>query len=91
MRPSTCAPTWRVSSRQSLSASCSPPPARLCGLYDSLHGASVCAVGLGVENVTGALHRAKGLQIAEFAQPIGPGEMSRRAPHCRFRIRWGAP
>ncbi len=43
--------------------------------YDSLHGASVCAVGLSVENVASALQRAKGLQIGEFSQPIGPGEM----------------
>jgi 4-hydroxyphenylpyruvate dioxygenase len=43
--------------------------------YDSMHGASVCALGLSVEDVTSALKRATGLQIGQFAQPIGPGEM----------------
>jgi 4-hydroxyphenylpyruvate dioxygenase len=43
--------------------------------YDNVHGASVCAVALNVENVASALQRAKGLQIGEFSQPIGPGEM----------------
>jgi 4-hydroxyphenylpyruvate dioxygenase len=32
-------------------------------------------VALNVENVASALQRAKGLQIGEFSQPIGPGEM----------------
>jgi 4-hydroxyphenylpyruvate dioxygenase len=43
--------------------------------YDSMHGASICALGLNVENVTGALQRATGLQIGEFTQSVGPGEM----------------
>jgi 4-hydroxyphenylpyruvate dioxygenase len=43
--------------------------------YDSLHGASVCALGLSVENVTSTLRRAEALQIGQFSQPIGPGEM----------------
>ncbi len=43
--------------------------------YDSMHGASVCALALSVENVTTALQRAQKLQIGEFSQPIGPGEM----------------
>ena len=43
--------------------------------YDSVHGASICALGLSVENVNSALKRAQGLQIGQFAQPIGPGEM----------------
>ena len=43
--------------------------------YDSMHGASICALGLSVENVNSALKRAKRLQIGQFSQPIGPGEM----------------
>ncbi len=43
--------------------------------YDSVHGASVCALGLSVENVKNALLRAQGLQITRFSQPIAPGEM----------------
>jgi 4-hydroxyphenylpyruvate dioxygenase len=43
--------------------------------YDSMHGASVCALGVSVENVANALRRAEGLQIEQFAQPLGPGEL----------------
>ena len=43
--------------------------------YDSMHGASVCALGLSIEQVPSALARAEALQIQRFAQPIGPGEM----------------
>lgn len=43
--------------------------------YDSVHGASVCAVGLRVNDVEAAMRRAQHLQIASYAQPIGPGEM----------------
>jgi 4-hydroxyphenylpyruvate dioxygenase len=43
--------------------------------YDSVHGASVCALGMSVENVTTTLQRAAALQIGQFSQPIGPGEM----------------
>jgi 4-hydroxyphenylpyruvate dioxygenase len=43
--------------------------------YDSVHGASVCALGLSIENVTNALRRAEGLQIGQFSQPLGPGEL----------------
>jgi 4-hydroxyphenylpyruvate dioxygenase len=50
-------------------------PESFARAYDSVHGASVCALGLSVENVTSALKRAKGLQIGQFSQPIGPGEM----------------
>ncbi len=42
--------------------------------YDSIHGASVCALGVSVEGVTSAVKRARGLQIGQFTQPIGPGE-----------------
>jgi 4-hydroxyphenylpyruvate dioxygenase len=44
--------------------------------YDSVHGASVCAIGLKVNSVEAAMRRAQHLQIASFAQPVGPGEMS---------------
>jgi 4-hydroxyphenylpyruvate dioxygenase len=50
-------------------------PESFARAYDSMHGASVCALGLSVENVTSVLERAKGLQIGQFSQPIGPGEM----------------
>jgi 4-hydroxyphenylpyruvate dioxygenase len=43
--------------------------------YDSVHGASVCALGLSIENVANALRRAEGLQIGQFSQPLGPGEL----------------
>ena len=43
--------------------------------YDSQHGASVCALALSVENVDSTLRRAQQLQIGQFSQPIGPGEM----------------
>jgi 4-hydroxyphenylpyruvate dioxygenase len=43
--------------------------------YDSVHGASVCALGLRVSNVEAAMQRAQRLHIASYAQPIGPGEM----------------
>jgi 4-hydroxyphenylpyruvate dioxygenase len=50
-------------------------PESFARAYDSMHGASVCALGLSVENVASALRRATGLQIGKFSQPIGPGEM----------------
>jgi 4-hydroxyphenylpyruvate dioxygenase len=43
--------------------------------YDGMHGASVCALGVSVENVANALRRAEGLQIEQFSQPLGPGEL----------------
>lgn len=43
--------------------------------YDSQHGASVCALALSVENVDTTLRRARHLQMTQFSQPIGPGEM----------------
>jgi len=43
--------------------------------YDSQHGASVCALALSVENVGTTLRRAQELQMNQFSQPIGPGEM----------------
>jgi 4-hydroxyphenylpyruvate dioxygenase len=50
-------------------------PESFARAYDSMHGASVCALGLSVENVASTLRRARGLQIGQFSQPIGPGEM----------------
>ena len=43
--------------------------------YDSVHGASVCAIGLSVDDVDAAMRRAQALQMSSFAQPIGPGEL----------------
>jgi 4-hydroxyphenylpyruvate dioxygenase len=42
--------------------------------YDTVHGASVCAIGLRVANPDTALRRADNLQIPSFSQPVGPGE-----------------
>jgi 4-hydroxyphenylpyruvate dioxygenase len=42
--------------------------------HDMAHGASVCAVGLRVDDVAGAMARAQALQIATFSQPVGQGE-----------------
>jgi len=50
-------------------------PESFARAYDNMHGASVCALGLSVENVASTLRRARGLQIGQFSQPIGPGEM----------------
>jgi 4-hydroxyphenylpyruvate dioxygenase len=36
--------------------------------YDSIHGASICALGVSVENVASAVRRAQGLQIPPFSQ-----------------------
>lgn len=50
-------------------------PESFARAYDSMHGASVCALGLSTQDVASTLRRAKGLQIGQFSQPIGPGEM----------------
>lgn len=42
--------------------------------YDTVHGASVCAVGVRVSDPSEALERARRLQISSFSQPVGPGE-----------------
>jgi 4-hydroxyphenylpyruvate dioxygenase len=42
--------------------------------YDTVHGASVCAIGLRVDDPDAALKRAQRLQIQSFSQPVGPGE-----------------
>jgi 4-hydroxyphenylpyruvate dioxygenase len=43
--------------------------------YDSVHGASVCALGVSVDDVNGVMQRAQSLQISSFSQPVGPGEL----------------
>jgi len=43
--------------------------------YDSVHGASLCALGLSVENVSSALSRAQALQILQFSQLRAPEEL----------------
>lgn len=42
--------------------------------YNAVHGASVCAIGLRVDDVGATMQRARGLQISAFSQPVGPGE-----------------
>ncbi len=43
--------------------------------YDVVHGASVCALGLRVDDVAAALDRAEHLEIPRFTQAVGPEEM----------------
>jgi len=43
--------------------------------FDVVHGASVCAIGLSVADVPGALARATALGIPQFSQSVGPEEM----------------
>jgi 4-hydroxyphenylpyruvate dioxygenase len=43
--------------------------------FDIVHGASVCAIGLLVVNVEGALKRAEALSVPQFSQSIGHDEM----------------
>jgi 4-hydroxyphenylpyruvate dioxygenase len=42
--------------------------------FDTVHGASVCAIGLRVPDPEAALDRARRLQFESFSQPVGPGE-----------------
>ena len=42
--------------------------------YDTVHGASVCAIGLRVADPDAALRRAGRLRVESFSQPVGPGE-----------------
>ncbi|MFM1887300.1 MAG: hypothetical protein RL026_2457 [Pseudomonadota bacterium] len=42
--------------------------------HDMAHGASVCALGLRVDDVAGAMARAQALRIPAYSQPVGPGE-----------------
>jgi 4-hydroxyphenylpyruvate dioxygenase len=50
-------------------------PESFARAYDAVHGASVCAIGVSVEDIPAALARAHGLQIPRLTQPIGPGEL----------------
>jgi 4-hydroxyphenylpyruvate dioxygenase len=43
--------------------------------FDLVHGASVCAIGLRVDDVSAAMARAEALAIARFDQAVGPDEM----------------
>lgn len=43
--------------------------------FDILHGASVCAIGLVVGDVPGALARAEALHVPRFEQAVGPDEL----------------
>jgi len=43
--------------------------------HQLLHGPSVCAVGLGLDDADAALKRAEGLLADTYRQPVGPGEL----------------
>ena len=43
--------------------------------FGTVHGASVCAIGVRVDDAHAALERAKALQISSFSQAVGPGEI----------------
>lgn len=42
--------------------------------YHTVHGASVCAIGLRVEDPLAALKRARQLEVSSFSQAVAPGE-----------------
>jgi 4-hydroxyphenylpyruvate dioxygenase len=50
-------------------------PVSFARAYADMHGASVCAMGVRVEDVGAAMERARALQISSFSQPVGPGEL----------------
>lgn len=50
-------------------------PEGLAHSFDVVHGASVCAIGLRVNDAAAALERADALGIAKFAQAAGPDEI----------------
>jgi 4-hydroxyphenylpyruvate dioxygenase len=50
-------------------------PEGLAHSFDVVHGASVCAIGLRVDDAAAALERAGALNIARYAQAAGPDEM----------------
>lgn len=49
-------------------------PEGLAHSFDVVHGASVCAIGLAVDDVAGALARADALRVPRFEQAVGPDE-----------------
>jgi 4-hydroxyphenylpyruvate dioxygenase len=51
-------------------------PESFARAYDGMHGASVCALGLSVDDVPGALKRADGLRIPRLNRSAEPGELS---------------
>jgi 4-hydroxyphenylpyruvate dioxygenase len=51
-------------------------PESFARAYDGMHGASVCAIGLAIDDVSSALKRAEGLRISQFTPPSKAGEMS---------------
>jgi len=50
-------------------------PEGLAHSFDALHGASVCAIGLRVDDVAAAMQRAEHLAIPRFTQSVGPDEL----------------
>ncbi|MBK8630741.1 MAG: sugar phosphate isomerase/epimerase and 4-hydroxyphenylpyruvate domain-containing protein [Sphingomonadales bacterium] len=50
-------------------------PEGFASSFDLVHGASVCAIGLRVTDVAGALARAEALGIQRFEQAVGPDEL----------------
>jgi 4-hydroxyphenylpyruvate dioxygenase len=42
--------------------------------FESIHGTSVCAIGLRVPEAAAAMRRARELSISAYRQPLGPGE-----------------
>jgi 4-hydroxyphenylpyruvate dioxygenase len=50
-------------------------PEGFASSFDHVHGASVCAIGLRVVDVSAALARAEALGIQRFEQSVGPDEM----------------
>jgi 4-hydroxyphenylpyruvate dioxygenase len=56
-------------------------PASFARAYAELHGASVCAIGIRVDDLDAAMQRAQALKIRGFSQPVGPGEL--RIPAAR--------
>jgi 4-hydroxyphenylpyruvate dioxygenase len=50
-------------------------PESFARAYDGMHGASVCALGISVEDVSSTLQRAEGLRISQFTPRAEPGEL----------------
>jgi 4-hydroxyphenylpyruvate dioxygenase len=50
-------------------------PEGLAHSFDIVHGASVCAIGVRVSDVSAAIERAHALGIQKFDQAVGPDEM----------------
>jgi len=50
-------------------------PEGLAHSFDAVHGASVCAIGLKVDDVPAALARAEQLAIPRFTESVGPEEL----------------